>query len=270
MTNYTAVCQVTPDVYGFINTVTVIGEEGSKEVYRMPKTVQYVTAYTPIRDRMYMGMHAVYIEIVKKLSGKPLNNGNLKYYWLVTVETGNDIPRRIIAFDAYILQSDSYDELLASPEFNKIPGINDEKIHSAVFILGKQYTGDMESIDTKHLVFHLKAYKHTPIRIEKFTLYDELVYDFESEDCQKFLQNIFNGTDRNLYSIGLESDTHHLFDLDEETIDAEEATDEEPAEETASESVPEEPVYKDPGNILGQFTEDKKHQEIEFEDEEED
>ena len=271
MTNYTAVCQVTPDVYGFINTVTILGEEGSKEVYRMPKTVQYVTAYTPIRDRMYMGMHAAYIEIVKQLSGKPLNNGDLKYYWMVMVETGNDKPRRIISFDAYILQCNDYDTLITTPEFNKIPGINDKDIHSAVFILGKQYTGDMKTIDSDHLLFHIKAYKHTPVRIEKFNLDEDLVFDFESEQCQKFLQSAFTGTDRNLYSIGIEAGTHNLFDNIDETSAT--PSDNEPREEypkeeaTSQEPVPEEHVYRDPGNILGQFTDDKDHKEIEVDDE---
>jgi len=252
MTNYTAVCQLTPDVYGFVNTVTLVGEDNGKEVYRMPKTVQQYTAYSPIRDRMYIGMHVAYIAIVNRLKNKPINNGDLKYYWLVAVETANDKPRRILSFDAYIIQKDSYEELLKSPEFAKIPGVNDEKKHSAVFVLGKQYAGDMELIDVEHMLLHMKAYKHTPVRIEKFSLENDLTFDFESEGCQQFIQNAFTGTDRNVYSIGLDITSHSLFDISPEEVIAND-TEDAVKKESEQETEVEEPVYNDPGNLLGQF-----------------
>ena len=209
MENYTLLSQISPDVYGYINSVVLAGKNNGTEVYRMPRTTQYMPAYSPIRDRMYMGLHVVYVKMIELLKGQPVNNGGFQNYFLICVETGNDKPQKIISFDGYVIKANSDKELYMMKKFRAIPGIDDRTLHSAIFMLNRQYEKDMELIDIENTVFHMKAYRHRAVKIDTFEMKD-FTFDIESEDCQKFIQSVFNGTNRNLYSIGL---THEPTEL---------------------------------------------------------
>lgn len=202
MENYTVLSQFTPDVFGYMNSVTVVGKNNGDEVYRMPRTSQYVAAYSPIRDRMFMGLHVAYTKIIEMLKDKPINNGGFKNYFFITVETGNDMPQKVISFDGYIIKAEDPDDLVLLNKFNSIPGINDKTLHSAIFLINRQYEKDMDLIDAENLVFHMKAYRHRAVKVDTFKL-EACKYDMEDENCQRFIQSVFNGTNRSMYSIGL-------------------------------------------------------------------
>ena len=209
MENYTLLSQLTPDVYGYVNSVVLVGKNNGSEVYRMPRTSQYMPAYSPIRDRMFMGLHVVYAKIIEMLKDKPINNGGFKNYFLVTVETGNDKPQKVISFDGYIIEAEDPNELIQLNKFRAIPGIDNKKLHSAIFLLNRQYEEDMKLIDIENTVFHMKAFRHRAVRVDTFEL-EDCKFDMEDENCQKFIQSVFNGTNRSLYSIGLTYESTEL------------------------------------------------------------
>ena len=202
MENFTCVTQVTPSVYGYVNISSLIGRNNSNRVIRMHRRLEYMPAYSPIRDHFYAGMNAIYLRVLELLQNQTINNGDLKRYWVVGVETANDIPRRVLSFDMRIFQADTFEKLCELPEFQAIPGINDKKLHSVVYPYGMHYEYDMESIKYDKIVFHLRAYRYNPTPLDAFDL-DKFTFDMESKECINFVNASFSGMNRELHSVGM-------------------------------------------------------------------
>ena len=205
MDNYTSIMTINPEVYGFINITALVGKNESKKVYRFKRTMEYRPTYSPLRDRMFAALTAVYNKIFELLDDRKMNDGNLKNYYLVSIETANDIPRRILSFDMYLIQADDFKQLVNKPEFRNLPGIDDKEKHVAVFAFGYQYEKNMNAIDITNKVFHGKAYKQTSnaIKVYNFEEDSDLVFDIEDDKCKQFINNCFDGCERYIYDIGL-------------------------------------------------------------------
>lgn len=204
MENYIAFMKLNPDVYGFIEASLLVGKKGSSKVFRLKRTVQYQATFSSIRDRMFAGLSCVYDKMYEMFgpNGQP-HNGELKNYFAIAIETGNDIPRKTLSFDIYLIQAQSYQQLLTMPEFNALPGIEDDKLHKAVFAFGYQYSKDVESIDLTNKIFHFKVYKDEGSNIRVYDLKDNFTFDPEDEDCMTFVDGCFYGLDRSTYYIGM-------------------------------------------------------------------
>lgn len=211
MENYTSIIKITPEIYGFVDITALVGKNNDKTVHRIKRSMQYIMAFSALKDRMFAGLSATYSKIFELLKDKQQNNGNLKNYYMVAIESGNDIPRRIFSFDMYMLQADNYKhDLIKRPEYKNLPNIDDKKRVVGTFAFGYQYEQDMNSIDICNKVFHIKAYKEisSAIKAYNFDQESDLIYDIESEKCNQFIENCFNGVDRYIYDIGLEMEDY--------------------------------------------------------------
>ena len=203
MENYLVFTKMNPDVYGFVDVTALIGKVGAKRVFRLKRTVQYQASFSSIRDRMFAGLTCTYDKMYEMFGESQKYDGELKNYFAVAIETGNDIPRKTLSFDIYLIQSQSYQALLTSKEFNAIPNINEEKLHKAVFAFGYQYSKDIESIGLTDKVFHFKVFKDDSGNMRSYDLGDEFTFSAEDENCLAFVDGCFYGTDRSTYYIGL-------------------------------------------------------------------
>ena len=203
MENYLVFTKMNPDVYGFVDVTALIGKVGAKSVFRLKRTVQYQASFSSIRDRMFAGLTCIYDKMYEMFGQTQKCNGELKNYFAVAIETGNDIPRKTLSFDIHLIQSQSYQALLTSKEFNAIPNINEEKLHKAVFAFGYQYSKDIESIGLTDKIFHFKVYKDDSGNLRSYDLGDEFTFSAEDENCLAFIDGCFYGTDRSTYYIGL-------------------------------------------------------------------
>ena len=236
MENYTSIMTLNPEVYGFVNITALVGKNGSKRSYRLKRTMEYKATYSPLRDRMFAALTAAYDKIFELLADKKMNDGNLKNYYLISIESANDIPRRILSFDMYMLQADSFKDLVNKPEFRNLPGIDDRDKHVAIFAFGYQYEKDMNVIDITNKVFRCKAFKQTSnaIKVYNFEEDSDMVFDIDDDKCKQFIHNCFEGCDRYIYNIGLELEDY-THDHEFHNIDKEEST-----EEENSSTIPEE------------------------------
>jgi len=205
MDNYTSIMTINPAEYGYINITALVGKNESKRVYRLKRTMEYRPTYSPLRDRMFASLTAVYSKIFELLESNKMNDGNLKNYYLVSIESANDIPRRILSFDMYLIQADNYPQLTQKPEFRNLPGIDDREKHIAVFAFGYQYEKNMNAIDITNKVIHSKAYKQieNTIKVYNFEEDSDLVFNTDDDKCKQFINNCFDGCDRYTYDIGL-------------------------------------------------------------------
>ena len=205
MENYTSIMTLYPEVYGFVNTTALVGKNNSKRVYRLKRTMEYRATYSPLRDRMFAALTTVYDKIFELLEDKKMNDGNLKNYYLISIETANDIPRRILSFDMYMLQANDFKELVNKPEFKNLPGIDDKDKHVAIFAFGFQYEKDMDAINITNKVFHAKAFKQTSnaIKVYNFEEESDMVFDVDNDKCKQFIRNCFDDCEKYTYDIGL-------------------------------------------------------------------
>lgn len=219
MENYLVFTKMSPDVYGFVDVTALIGKAGAKRVFRLKRTVQYQASFSSIRDRMFAGLTCVYDKMYELFGQGQKHDGELKNYFAVAVETGNDIPRKTLSFDIYLIQSQSYQALLTSKAFNDIPNINEDKLHKAVFAFGYQYSKDIESIGLTDKIFHFKVYKDDSSNMRVYDLGDEFTFSAEDENCLAFIDGCFYGTDRSTYYIGLDVDDKNANDPMEDDDD---------------------------------------------------
>ena len=219
MDNYTSIIKLNPDIYGFINIAAMVGANNSKIAYRVKRTMEYKASFSAFRDRMFAGLMSVYAKMFELLNSKgSLNNGSLKNYYAIAIETGNDIPRRILSFDMYILQADNFQDLIAKAEFKNLPKIAEKETRAAIFALGYQYDQDMSDIDITNTVFHLKVFKDdiNPIKVYKLDNEDDFTYDTDNEKFNSFIDAVFEDTDKNIYYSGL---TKEYYKHDHESHD---------------------------------------------------
>ena len=219
MQNYTVTISLTPEVYGFVNITALVGKNHSKTTYRINRTMEYKTSYTSLRDRMFAGLVAAYCKTFEMLKGLQVNNGALKNYYMVAVETGNDIPRRILSFDMYLIQANNYNELISMPDVQDLikpalpqDGSTEKDVkHVAVYAYGYQYEHDMDAIGICHKVFHMKGYKDNRTSVIKAWNFDEdtnLEVDMDSDAFLKFVDSAFATTNRYVYNIGMTMEDH--------------------------------------------------------------
>ena len=254
MENFICITQLSPSVYGQINIDSLIGRNNGTKAVRMHRRMEYVAAYSPIRDHFYAGMCSVYYKILELLENKDINNGDLKRYWVVGVETGNDIPRRVLSFDMHVLQAESQEELYKSERFMSIPGIDDKKLHSVVYPYGRHYQYDMDSIDIENTIFHMRAYRYTPTPLTAFDL-DQFTLDMESKECINFVNASFAGTNRELIIVGLKTENNEPTKVLA------------PKVVTDSDEIDESEIIRDPAGLATKksniISEDKKMMELE-------
>ena len=203
MENYTVISNIVPDTYGYINITSLVGLNNSNKTYRLRRSMKYDEAFSALRDRMFAGNAVMYAKVGDLLGDNPPNSGELKNYYLVAIETGNDLPKRTLSFDMYIIQSENFKILRTMPKFLNLPGVNDTSKHIAVFTYGYQRVDNMNLIDIENKVFHTKAFRHDLTSIRSYTLDEPLKFDLDNDICKKFVDTCFYGTDRFEYDIGI-------------------------------------------------------------------
>jgi len=203
MENYTVIANIVPDTYGYINITSVVGLNNSSKTYRLRRSMKYDESFSALRDRMFAGNTVMYAKIGDLLGDNAPNSGELKNYYLIAIESGNDLPKRTLSFDMYILQADSFKILRTMPKFLNLPGVSDTSKHIAVFTYGYQRVDNMNLIDIENKVFHTKAFRHDLTSIRSYTLDEPLKFDLDNDICKKFIDSCFYGTDRFEYDIGI-------------------------------------------------------------------
>ena len=217
--NYSIHMRINPDIHGFVSISALSCKNGAGRAYRVTRTMEYTAAFGPIRDRMLAGLIGIYNHIFENIEST--HEGPLKNYYAIAVETANDIKTKTFSFDMYMLKSDSYDSLLKSPEFMAIPGIDDEKKHSAIFNFGYQYTDDMDRLKAESTVYHINAYKEPPDGIRVYECKDGIAFDLDQSITLDFISEALKDVDIIHYYIGISSDAVDLYKLAEENAQKE-------------------------------------------------
>lgn len=217
MDNYTTIVRINPYVYGSISITATTAKNNSTKLYRFRRNMKYKASFSSLRDHMFAGLLAAYNKTFDMLEDRQTNTGPLKNYYMVAIETNNDIFKRILSFDMYMLQADNLKQLVNMPEFKNLPNVNDHTKCVAIFAYGYQYEANMNLLNICNKVFHTKAFKqlNTVIKMYDFKDNSDISnFDTDNEKCQQFLDYIFNRTDRFTYDVGLSLDdyTHDHID----------------------------------------------------------
>ena len=206
--HFNVVTKLTPDVYKFVKINSIVAKKNSNKIYKLVRTLQYDVTFSGMRDRMLAGLLSIYNKVFELLDTKEnLGGGTMKNYFVVGIETGNDLRTKVFSFDMYMIQADTYKDLLESEEFNAIPNIDDKNIHSAIFNFGFQYEKDMEAIDTKHKVFHIKAFQEPSTSIKMYPLKidnEDKTFDIKDPVCKEIIKQRLSETEQQIYYVGMD------------------------------------------------------------------
>lgn len=219
MENYNVISRVRPDVYQFINLTALVGKNEGKNVYRINRSIQQLQAFGPVRDRMLMGFMSIYAFIFERLHDKDMHDGNMRPFFLIGVESANDTVNKILSYDGYLIQANSYAELITNPKVISLQNANNPNRHVGIFNFGLQYVHDLNSIGVIDKVFHIKSYKEPlpPIKGYDLDTLDlpetkNVIFDVDSEACQHFIHLAMLHSDDNVYHVGLDGPHDVNFD----------------------------------------------------------
>ena len=216
--NYSVSIKISPSVHGYIGVSSITCENNGKKAYRVNRTLEYAAAFGPMRDRMLAGLFSVYASIFKELGGKSSDAaGKLKNYYVVAVATDHDLKDKILYFDMYPLQADSYESLIKSKEFLAIPHIDEDGVHSAIFNLGYQYIKDMDGIGINTTMWHMCCFKENHDGIRTYEI-NNGTFDMDTDATKNLINEALSNNDIHTYHIGMVKDRVDLSKLAEELI----------------------------------------------------
>ena len=202
--NYFVTMEFNNDIYGFVTVVCTVAEDGSNEVYKVTRTIEYSSNFNGLRDRMFAGLVAIYNKIFNQLQYlKNLQQGELKNYFCVAIETGNDMNKQILDYDIYFIKAQDTKELLESERFKNIPGIEDDKIHRAIFNYGYQYENDFDGINIQNTIYHMRCHKYVKDGLKRYVIPEGKKFDTKDNDIREFITSLFSQDRFNDYTIGL-------------------------------------------------------------------
>lgn len=200
--NYTLNLRLSTDAHSTVNSTGFIVKNFTTKGYRIQRTIRYKDTFSTIREYMFAGLHGMLGYVFDSFGTDQQKQGELKNYFAICIETGNDTTHKVLSFDLYLIQSDDVDSLLKSDKFLSIPGI-DEKDNGrqAIFNFGYQYTGDMESIGATTNVFHFNVFKEIKPFAKAITLPKE--FDLDTVETKSMVSAVLADCDIMRYAIGI-------------------------------------------------------------------
>lgn len=157
---YKVYLKLSPSVYNYVMVAAAVRKKDADRAYRITRTMSYMNTFDGIRDRMFSGLIATYNFMYNTLAElDSLENGDLKNYFCVFIETDNDIKKEMLYYDIYFVQADNYEQVMDSDAFNAIPNIKDDSYHKAIMNFGYQYSEDMKKINIEKMILHTTSQK---------------------------------------------------------------------------------------------------------------
>ena len=206
--NYYVTMQLTPDIHNYVNVVAAVVKDDSNEVYKVTRTMEYSSSFNGLRDRMFAGLIAIYNHVFNELTKIDVREqGELKNFFCVCVETNNDLSKKVISFDAYFIQADSGDDLINSEEFKSIPNVDDQSHYTAIFNFGFQYIDDLNKIGIVNNKCSINCLKINKDGLKRYRLPEDGKFDKDSQSDRLFINSLFDYTNLADYAIGLTSFT---------------------------------------------------------------
>ena len=203
---YFATIKVTPTLYNYIHTNSVIAKDNSTECFKITRDLEHIS-FGFLKDRYYAGLLAVYAEIFKAMEDKSYNETILTNLYALAFETDNDIMNKTISFDIVFVEAQKEEDLINNEIFKeyceKYDAKNTSK-HTAIFSYGKLFKFAVSDLKLLNKVWHLKAYKLENNGMVRVKLPSDAYYKDDSQQINSFVSSILeDGSELLKYVIGL-------------------------------------------------------------------